>query len=102
MKIYEVEIKNETREKINEISKYIYRTSFSKEIAYKNYDMIYKEIFSLKIFPYRFPMFNENYRVFTIDKKYRVFYKIDEEQEKIIVARIFSSYENYYTEDFLA
>ncbi len=100
MKIYEVEIKNETREKINEISNYIYRFSFSKEIAYKNYDMIYREIFSLKIFPERFPKFNETYRVFTINKKYRVFYKIEEEKNKVVVSRIFSSYEDYENIEF--
>lgn len=93
MKIYDIKIKDVVRRKVNDISNYIYRFSFSKDIVQKNYNMIFKEIFSLKIFPERFPKFNENYRVLTIKKRYRVLYKI--EKDTIVVSSIFSSYENY-------
>lgn len=95
MKIYNVEIKDSVRIRINEISDYIFRFSFSKESTKKIYDNIYKDIFSLKIFPNRFPKFDEKYRVLTIDKKYRVFFIVDEKSLNIIVSRIFLSYENY-------
>jgi hypothetical protein len=95
--IYEIEIKNLVREKINEISDYIYRFSFSKDIAKNTYNEIYKEIFTLKIFPNRYPCFNSKYRVLTINNNYRVFYKVNETKKVVIVSRIFSSYENYET-----
>jgi lipocalin len=56
---------------------------------------IYKEIFSLKIFPNRCPQFNEKYRVLTINKRYRVFFIVSEENQKVIISRIFASFENY-------
>lgn len=93
--IYNIEIKDNVRKKINDISNYIYRFSFSKESSKKVYNKIYEWIFSLKIFPNRFPEFNSKYRVLTINKKYRVFYKIDEENQTIIVSSIFSSNEDY-------
>jgi plasmid stabilization system protein ParE len=93
--IYEIKIKEEVREKINDISDYIYRFSFSKEIAIRTYNQIYKEIFSLKIFPNRYPKFNEKYRVLTINKRYRVFFIVDDDNMNITISRIFSSSENY-------
>lgn len=95
LKIYKVEIKDSVRETINEISEYIYRFSFSRESSRKVYDEIYKKIFSLKIFPKKYSKFNEKYRVITIDKKYRVFFKVDEEKEIVFVSAIFYSKEDY-------
>ena len=93
--IYNIEIKDLVREKINDISNSIYRFSFSKESSKKVYNQIYKEIFSLKIFPNRFPEFNKNFRVLTINKKYRVFFRVDDENMNVIVSRIFYSSEDY-------
>jgi len=95
MKIYNLEIKDNVHEFIWELWEYIFRYSFSIDVSKKLMDHIYKEIFSLKIFPNRFPKFNDKYRVLTIDKKYRVFYIVDEKNEKVIISRIFASVENY-------
>ncbi len=100
MKEYKLEIKEEVHKYIYEIWEYIFRFSFSFSISNKVVKDIYKNIFSLKIFPERFPKFNETYRVFTINKKYRVFYRIDEEKNKVVVSRIFSSYEDYENVEF--
>jgi len=95
--IYNIEIKEWVRNKINNLSDYIYRFSFSKESAKKIYDEIFKDIISLKIFPKRYPKFNEKYRVLTIDKKYRIFFIVDDNKKSVIISRFFSSYQNYMT-----
>ncbi|MDP3381234.1 MAG: type II toxin-antitoxin system RelE/ParE family toxin [bacterium] len=69
--------------------------SFDFENSKTIMNNIYKDIFSLKIFPNRFPSFNDKFRVMTINKKYRVFFVVDEENTTIIVSRIFFSSENY-------
>ena len=94
--IYKIEINNIVKEDILEISDSIYKKSFSKEISKKYYNEIYSKIYSLKIFPYRYPEFNENYRVLTIDRKYKVFFKINEKKNSVIISRIFSSRQNYF------
>lgn len=98
MEIYKVDIKDNVHEFIWELAEYIFRHSFSFDISKKVMDEIYKDIFSLKIFPNRYPKFNEKYRVLTINKKYRVFFRVDEENINVIVSRIFSSYENYVSD----
>lgn len=74
MKEYNIFIKDEVFIYLKEYAEYIYRFSFSREIADKTVAWIIQEIFSLKIFPNRYPIFNSKYRVFTIKKKFRVFY----------------------------
>ncbi|MDP2396495.1 MAG: hypothetical protein Q8M44_06645 [bacterium] len=69
--------------------------SFDFENSKTIMNNIYKDIFSLKIFPNRFPSFNDKFRVMTINKKYRVFFVVDEENTTIIDSRIFFSSENY-------
>lgn len=95
MKIYSIDIKDEVHEFIYDYSDYVFRFSFNRELSLKIFNRFYEKIFSLKIFPNRFPMFNQKYRVFTIDKKFRVFYQVDDENKKVIINQIFSSYENY-------
>ena len=86
MRIYKVEIKDNVHEFIWELGEYIFRYSFSFETSKNIMDQIYKEIFSLKIFPNRYPEFN---------KKYRVFFIVDEQNMNVLISRIFSSTENY-------
>jgi len=93
--MYNIEIKKSVLEDLNEISDYIFRFSFSQETANKIYDEIMGKILSLKIFPYMFPVFENEFRVMTVRKKYRVFYKINENQKTVIIEYIFWSEENY-------
>jgi len=95
MKLYNIIIKDNVHDFIWDLWKYIFRFSFNYSTSKKITDHIYKEIFSLKIFPNRFPEFNNEFRVLTISKKYRVFFKVDEKNMNIIVSKIFSSSENY-------
>lgn len=95
MKNYNIEIKDSVHDYIWELWEYIFRHSFDFETSKIVMENIYKEIFSLKIFPNRYPVFNDKYRVLTIDWKYRVFFIVDEENLNVIISRIFLSYENY-------
>jgi plasmid stabilization system protein ParE len=95
MQIYNLEIKDSVHDFIWEIWEYIFRHSFNFNSSEKIINLIYKEIFSLKIFPYRCHDFNEIYKVLTINKRYRVFYRVLEEQKTVIISRIFASWENY-------
>ncbi|MBS9775103.1 type II toxin-antitoxin system RelE/ParE family toxin [Candidatus Gracilibacteria bacterium] len=95
MKQYKIEIKDNVHIAIREIGEYIFRFSFNKTSSDTTVKNLYQEFFSLTIFPYRFPILNENYRVMTVDKKYRILYTVVEQDQTVIIAKIFSSYENY-------
>lgn len=95
MKIYNIKIRDSVHEFVWDLWEYIFRMSFDFENSKTIMNNIYKDIFSLKIFPNRFPSFNDKFRVMTINKKYRVFFVVDEENTTIIVSRIFFSSENY-------
>ncbi|MDP2395692.1 MAG: type II toxin-antitoxin system RelE/ParE family toxin [bacterium] len=87
--MYDIKIKESVLQDLEEISEYIFRMSYSIELSNNIYDKIMASIISLKIFPYSFPIFENNYRVITIDKRYRVFYKVDEISKVVIVQYIF-------------
>lgn len=93
-KMYKIELLEETKNDLNVITDYIYRYTFSNEIVDKIYKEIVSSIYSLQIFPYRFKEIN-NFRIITIKWKYKVFYKVEENNKKVIIYRIFSSLQNY-------
>jgi plasmid stabilization system protein ParE len=93
--MYDIEIKESVLIDLEEITDYIFRFSFSREIADKVYDKIMGSILSLRILPLSFPIFEDDFRVMTIDKKYRIFYKVDEKLKIIVIQYIFSSEQDY-------
>ena len=95
MQKYKVEILKEVELSLNEIMDYIFRFTFSQESVDKLYKEVITSIYSLQIFPYRFVEYKNNFRIIIIRKKYRVFYKIDENNKKVTVYRILSSLQNY-------
>lgn len=93
--MYDIKIKESVLQDLEEISEYIFRITYSIELANKIYDKIMASIISLKIFPYSFPVFENKFRVMTIDKNYRVFYKVDEHLKVVTIQYIFWSSEDY-------
>ena len=93
--MYNVEIKDLAQEDINEISEYIYRFSLSKAIAKKIYNEIMGKILSLKIFPYLYPAYNSEYRVMTVRKRYRIFYKVIQDKKLVEIHYVFWAEEDY-------
>lgn len=85
---YKIVIRDAVHIDINELSDYIYRFSFNQEIAKKIYDDLYKAIFSLEFLPYRFEKYIWEYRRIIVQWSYKIFYKIDEENKKVIITRV--------------
>gem|GEM_PF-4751677 len=77
MKKYNIVLKEAFHYDLNYIQDIIFRFTFSKETVKKIIDSIYIHIYSLSILPYRYVSY-KNFRVITIRKKYKVFYKINE------------------------
>ena len=93
--IFKIKITKLAKIEIKNISNYIFMNSFSEDKANKIYNEIYSKIYSLSIFPEIYPMYDEDYRVMTINKKYRIFYTVDNCEKKVTVKYIFSSSQNY-------
>ncbi|MDQ7008777.1 MAG: type II toxin-antitoxin system RelE/ParE family toxin [Candidatus Gracilibacteria bacterium] len=91
---YNIELKDQAKKDIFELTDYIFRFSFSKDISDKIYDEIYKKIFSLEFFPEKFQKVLGDYRVALVKKTYRIFYRIEEENKKVIIIRIIRTDQN--------
>lgn len=93
--MYSIELLEETKKDLNIITENIFLYSFSVEIVDKIYKEIISNIFSLQIFPYRFIKYKNDYRVMTVRWKYKVFYKVDELNNKVIIYRVLSGLQDY-------
>lgn len=89
MDYYQVKIRTAVHNDIESFSDYIFRHSFSREIANKISTKIYQTIFSLAFMPYRFEEYIEWYRRVILDWKYKIIYRVEEKNKKVIIIRIF-------------
>lgn len=85
---YDIEIPECVENDIAQLSDYIYRFSFSKEISKQVYNELYKTIFSLEFLPYRFEIYAWDYRRVIVKWSYKIFYRIDEHNKKVIIIRV--------------
>ena len=69
--------------------------AYDSSISQKFISQIYSKMYALKILPHRCEEFWAWYRVFTINKQYRVIFRVDEENKQIIVVNIFSCSQDY-------
>ena len=92
--IYTVDLKDEAKNDIFELTDYIFRFSFSRNISDKIYDEIYQKIFSLEFMPHMYRKVLWEYRVALVKKTYRIFYRIEEENNKIIIVRVIRTDQN--------
>lgn len=88
---YIIEMPPIVKNDIIELSDYIYRFSFNQEIAKRIYDDLYKAIFSLEFLPYRYETYIGEYRRIIVKWSYKIFYKIDEDNKKVIIIRVIRS-----------
>lgn len=93
--MYKVIIDPNAQLDLNRILDYIFRFSFSSITVNKIYDEIMSKIYGLQVFPKLYPVFKWDFRVMTVRKNYRIFYKINEAKKEVIIYYIFSSRENY-------
>lgn len=95
MMIYQIEIPNKVHNDIFELTDYIFKFSFDAVISKSISDMIYYAITSLRFMPYRFQQVLGDYRVVVVKGSYRVFYKIDETNKKVIITRVLRSEQDF-------
>lgn len=86
---YNVVIRDAVHDDINDLSDYIFRFSFSREIAKKIYDDLYSNIFSLNFMPNRYEIYFWEYRRIIVKWSYKIIYKVDEKNKKVIIIRVF-------------
>ena len=85
---YKIEIPWLVHKDIFDLSDYVFRISFSIEIAKKIYDDLYACIFSLDFMPNRYEIYFWEYRRIILKWSYKIIYRVDEENKKVIIIRI--------------
>lgn len=85
---YKIVIRKAVYDDIFELSDYVFRTSFSIEIAKKIYDDLYACIFSLDFMPNRYEIYFWEYRRIILKWSYKIIYKVNEENKKVIIIRV--------------
>ncbi len=95
--MYKLKIEEDFYEDLNNISDYIFRHTFSKEITQKLSNEILKTLLSLTLFPL---MYEEKYKDFRciIYKSYSIFYKVSEIKKEVYVYRIFWNSQDFRNE----
>jgi len=86
---YKIVIRDTVHDDIYELTDYILRFSFSKEVAQKIYDNIYSSIFSLDFLPNRYEIYFWEYRRIILNWSYKIIYKVVEKEKKVIIIRVF-------------
>ena len=92
--MYKVKLNDEFKSDLNDISEYIFRISFSKEITQKISDEITKKLLNLIIFPNMYQNTYKDFKTIQI-KSYKVFYKVDETKKEVIVYRVLWASRNF-------
>ena len=95
--MYEIDLKISAKEDLKNIKEYIFRMSFSINTANKIYNEIMASILTLRIFPLAYPVFQNDLRVLTVRKNYRIFYKVNEQKKEVKVYYIFWTEQDYNT-----
>jgi plasmid stabilization system protein ParE len=94
MQNYYIEISPDVDNDIIELTDYIYRMSFSENIAWNLYNELYAKIYSLSFMPEMYQKVLWEYRVALVKKTYRIFYRVEEENKKVIIVRIIRTDQN--------
>jgi len=85
---YKVEIPDFVKQDIDKLTNYIYNASFSKIIAKKIYNELYRVIFSLNFMPEMYQKYLWEYRRVIVKWSYKIIYKIDKKNKKVIIVRV--------------
>ena len=88
---YKIVIRDAVHDDINELSEYIFRFSFDINVSKKVYDNLYKAIFSLDFLPNRYEKYIWEYRRIIVNGSYKILYRVDEENQKVVIIRVIRS-----------
>ncbi len=91
---YFVEYQDEANDDLILYVDYIERNTFSFEIAEKLAAEIFSETMKLSFFPYMYPKTYKDFHTFNVNNR-KIFYKIYEEDKKVIIFRILSWFQDY-------
>ncbi len=91
---YKVVIRNQVHDDIYEFADYIFRFSFSESISKNISDVIYEKINWLNFMPHMYQKVLWEYRVALVKKTYRIFYRVEEENKKVIIVRVIRTDQN--------
>lgn len=86
--MYKVKIEYDFFDDLNNISEYIFRSTFSKTITKNLSNEILKTLLVLNLFPLMYELKYKNFRCITI-KSYSIFYIVNENKKEVYVYRIF-------------
>ena len=93
---YEVEISDLVYLDIKELTDYLYNVSYSKVLSDKLADELFRIIFSLNFMPQMYQEYFWGYRRVIVKWNYKIIYKIDEENKKVIVVRVIRAERNNF------
>ena len=85
---YDIEIPRIVEDDIFDLTDYIYRFTFDKNVAKEIYDELYKNIFTLDFLPNRYEKYLWEYRRIIVKWSYKIIYRVDEEKSKVIIIRV--------------
>ena len=91
---YKIEISKTVEDDIFDLTDYIYRFTFDKILAKQIYDELYRKIFSLDFLPNRHEEYLWEYRRIIVKWSYKIIYRVDEENKKVIVIRVIRGEQN--------
>jgi len=94
MKKFKIIILPEAKNDIENILIYLLNENVWKTLVYRIKNIIYSSIFWLEYFPEKCSFYIEDYRRLLV-KAYSIFYKIDENNKKVIIYRILHQSQNY-------
>ena len=85
---YKIEISDIVYSDIKELTDYLYSVSHSKILSDKLADELFKVIFSLNFMPEMYQKYLWEYRRVIVNGSYKIIYKIDEKNKKVIIIRV--------------
>lgn len=86
--LYKIIISDLVYYDIKELTDYLYNISYSKILSDKLADELFKVIFSLNFMPQMYQEYLWEYRRVIVKWSYKIIYKIDEENKKVIIIRV--------------
>ena len=86
--LYKIEISDVVYSDIKELTDYLYNISYSKILSDKLADELFRVIFSLNFMPEMYQKYLWEYRRIIVKWSYKIIYKIEEENKKVIIIRV--------------
>lgn len=94
--LYKIEISDLVYNDIKNLTDYLYFVSYSKILSDKLADELFRVIFSLNFMPQMYQKYLWEYRRVIVKWSYKIIYKIDEKNKKVIIIRVIRTERNNF------